>query len=106
MLTAFTKVEHDKLPQASQALTKLRHKETSPQLIEAELEEIKEAFQHENALVHGIAFFDLFRKTNLRRTLLSWGLLTGLGGSGSLMFLIYGTYASSPFLRKTVPFLT
>lgn len=61
-------------------------------LIDAELSEIERSFEAEKALVNGIAVVDLFRKTNLRRTLLSWGLMTALGGSGSLMFLAYGTY--------------
>ena len=57
-----------------------------------ELQAIRQAFDNEKALVDGVPVLDLFRKTNLRRTLLSWGLMTCLGGSGSLMFLVYGTY--------------
>ncbi|KAK4937700.1 hypothetical protein LTR10_021710 [Elasticomyces elasticus] len=85
-------IEHDQPGKAREALAKLRHKRTNPVLIDMELEAIRQAFDHEKALVDGVPVLDLFRKTNLRRTLLSWGLMTSLGGSGSLMFLVYGTY--------------
>jgi len=85
-------VEHNKPEKAERALKKLRHKNTSPQLLAAELQEIKEALASERSLTEGVALFDCFRKTNLRRTLLSLGLMTCLGGSGAVLFLIFGTY--------------
>lgn len=85
-------MEHHQPSKASKALIKLRHKHTSPTAIDAEIAIIERGLEAEKALVHGVAVLDLFRRTNLRRTLLSWGLMTCLGGSGSLMFLVYGTY--------------
>ncbi|KIX08529.1 uncharacterized protein Z518_03185 [Rhinocladiella mackenziei CBS 650.93] len=85
-------IEHHRPGHAKKALARLRNKDTSPQLLAAELQEIKEAFEAEKALTKNIAFFDCFRKTNLRRTLLSLALLTCLGGSGALLFLTFGTY--------------
>jgi len=85
-------IEHNKLEQAHRALIKLRHKDTSQQLIEAEFTEIKQSYETEKAMAEGAAVLDLFRTTNLRRTLISFGLLSALGGAGSLFFLIFGTY--------------
>lgn len=85
-------VEHNKRPQARDALVRLRSKDTSPHIIDSELEEICEALEREKELAKGAAYLDLFRGTNLRRTLLSFALLIGLTGTGSLFFLVYGTY--------------
>ncbi|KAI1611804.1 general substrate transporter [Exophiala viscosa] len=85
-------IEHNQPGKARAALTRLRNKQTNPVVIDLELEAIQQAFENEKALVNGVAMLDLFRKTNLRRTLLSWSIMTCLGGSGALMFLVYGTY--------------
>ena len=85
-------VEHNKPEQARKALTRLRHKDTSPQLLEAELQEIVTSFEVETSMTGNIALLDLFRKTNLRRTVLSVLLMTCLTGSGAVFVLVYGTY--------------
>lgn len=85
-------IEHSKPEQAKKSLTRLRHKDTTPQAIEAELQEIKDAFFRENTIARGVPVVDLFRKTNLRRTLLSVALMTCLTGSGAVFVLVYGTY--------------
>jgi MFS transporter, SP family, sugar:H+ symporter len=85
-------LEYRSIPQARNALIKLRNPETSVHLIDAELEEIKNALDTERELAQGVRILDMFRGTNLRRTLLSIALLLGLCGGGSLFFLIYGTY--------------
>ena len=85
-------IEHNKPEQAKKALSKLRHKDTTPQILEAELQEIKAAFEMEQTMTQGVAILDCFRKTNLRRTLLSLALMTCLTGSGSIFILVYGAY--------------
>lgn len=85
-------VEHNKPEAAKKALARLRHQDTSPAVLEAELRDIQEAFEAEKALTQGVALFDCFRKTNLRRTLLSVALMTCLTGSGAVFILVYGTY--------------
>lgn len=85
-------VEHAKPEKARRALVRLRHPKTSAQMIEAELQEIITAFEAETALTKGSAIMDCFRGTNLRRTLLSLGLMTCLTGSGGVFILSYGTY--------------
>lgn len=85
-------IEHNKPEQARKALRRLRHQDTSPQLLEAELQEITVAFEKESAMTKGVAVFDLFSKTNLRRTLLSVAIMTTLTGSGAVFILVYGTY--------------
>ncbi|KAK5219370.1 hypothetical protein LTR99_010399 [Exophiala xenobiotica] len=85
-------VEHNKTDKARKSLARLRNKGTSPELVEAELSEIITAYETEKAMVQGVALVSLFKKTNLRRTLISFALLVSLGGAGSLFFLIFGTY--------------
>jgi MFS transporter, SP family, sugar:H+ symporter len=77
---------------ARKALVRLRNSQTDTHVIDAELEEIKQALDNEKQLIQGVRVFDMFKGTNLRRTLLSIALLLALCGSGSLFFLIYGTY--------------
>ncbi|KAK5193439.1 hypothetical protein LTR99_006991 [Exophiala xenobiotica] len=85
-------VEHNKPEQAKRALSRLRNKDTPPAILEAELQEIKSAFEMEQSMTQGVAILDCFRKTNLRRTLLSVALMTCLTGSGAVFILVYGTY--------------
>jgi MFS transporter, SP family, sugar:H+ symporter len=77
---------------ARNALVKLRNNETSSHVIDAELEEIKVALDTEREMAQGVRFFDMFKGTNLRRSLLSIAMICGLGACGSLFFLAYGTY--------------
>lgn len=85
-------VEHNKMDRARKDLTRLRNKNTPPQVLEAELQQIIVAFEAEKSLTNSTALFDCFRKTNLRRTLLSVALMTCLTGSGAVFVLVYGTY--------------
>jgi sugar porter (SP) family MFS transporter len=85
-------VEHNKPEQAKRALSRLRNNDTPPAILEAELQEIKSAFEMEQSMTQGVAILDCFRKTNLRRTLLSVALMTCLTGSGAVFILVYGTY--------------
>jgi hypothetical protein len=85
-------VEYKTQAEARVSLVKLRNNSTSNEMIDAELEEIKQALQTEKELSQGMRVVDMFRGTNLRRTLLSIGCLLGLAAGGSLFFLIYGTY--------------
>lgn len=77
-------LEHNEPDKARRMLVRLRNTDTSPHIIEAELEEMKEALEREREASNGIPVLDLFRGTNLRRTLIAWGLLCSLTGSGSL----------------------
>ncbi|ETN40969.1 uncharacterized protein HMPREF1541_05249 [Cyphellophora europaea CBS 101466] len=85
-------IEHNRTSDARKALTKLRHKDTSAQFLEAELQEMIVAFETEKSLTGNVALFDCFRRTNLRRTLLSVAIMTCLTGSGAVFVLVYGTY--------------
>jgi MFS transporter, SP family, sugar:H+ symporter len=85
-------VEHNKPEQAKKALARLRNKDTSENMLEAELQEIMVTFEAEKSLTGNVALFDCFRGTNLRRTLLSVALMTCLTGSGAVFVLVYGTY--------------
>lgn len=90
-------LEHDQPDKARSSLTRLRHKDTSAAIIDAELEGMRQAIGHEKQLASNNTLVDLFRGTDLRRTLLSFGLLTGLPATGSFFFLNYSTVKSSDF---------
>lgn len=85
-------VEQNKMDRARKDLARLRNKNTPPQMLEAELQQIIVAFEAEKSLTGNVPLFDCFRRTNLRRTLLSVALMTCLTGSGAVFVLVYGTY--------------
>ena len=80
-------LEHGQTEKARRMLVRLRNKDTSSHLLDAELEEMRQALEREKENSKGLAIVDLFRGTNLRRTLLSFGLLISLTGTGSLFFV-------------------
>lgn len=84
-------LEHNQPAKARYSLTRLRHRDTDAVMIDAELEDMRQALEHERESAQSSAILDLFRGTNLRRTLLSFGTLTCLPGTGSFFFLNYGT---------------
>jgi MFS transporter, SP family, sugar:H+ symporter len=74
------------------ALRTHRGSHYSDMMIAAEFREMKEAWAIEQELARSSSVFDMFRGTDLRRTVLSVLTLTAQGASGSLFLIIYGTY--------------
>lgn len=85
-------LEYRSWDDAKKALVRLRNSDTSPHLIDAELEEIKETLYEERQMSQGVKLFDMFRGINRRRTAISISVMIALAGSGALFPLIYGTY--------------
>jgi hypothetical protein len=57
-----------------------------------EMNEIRETTRIEQELGHDVSFFDLFRGTDLRRTILSVLASCTQAGSGINLIVGYGTY--------------
>lgn len=85
-------VAHGQPEQARRSIVRLRSKRTPAAIIEAELSEIQEGLAHESQILGNVSVLDLFRKPNRRQTLLSVATMTSLGGAGSLLFQMFGTY--------------
>ncbi|EJU01857.1 general substrate transporter [Dacryopinax primogenitus] len=76
---------------AHKALTRLRGNALTSEQINIELESIKEAIRIEKETETGASFFDIFRGTDLRRTILCCAATT-LHASSGINFLVgYGT---------------
>ncbi len=55
-------------------MRRLRGPHTADADITAELEEIRVAHEHEKELTKGVSFFQIFRGSDLRRTLIAIGI--------------------------------
>jgi MFS transporter, SP family, sugar:H+ symporter len=85
-------ISHGKPEASLDALRRLRGSWYHETLLAEEFQEIKESWAIEEELSKNAAFFDLFRGTDLRRTLLSIAAVCFQASSGSMFLLIYGTY--------------
>lgn len=79
--------KHDK---ARNALIRLRGTGPQAQYVEEELEAMVTGVEHERQLAAGASYVDLFRGTNLRRTLLAIGCIMLPGATG------VGLFSSNP----------
>jgi SP family sugar:H+ symporter-like MFS transporter len=85
-------LSHDESESALNALRRLRGSHYDQTLVAAEFQEIKEAWVIEKELARSASIFDMFRGTDLRRTVLSVLAVCMQGASGSMFVIIYGTY--------------
>ncbi|PKS13154.1 hypothetical protein jhhlp_000496 [Lomentospora prolificans] len=93
--------------EAREALTKLRGNSfrESPELLEEEFQEMKRGIEEEQLLLASdSSFMDMFRGTDLRRTLLCFAVILSHSSSGLWLIIAYGTFffqmagVSKPFL--------
>ena len=77
---------------AARSLRKLYGSKKSQADIDQEIAYIKQGIHAELELQKGILFFDCFRRTDLRRTLLTIAITSFQAASGILYVSIYGTY--------------
>ncbi|KAH8880557.1 MFS transporter [Thozetella sp. PMI_491] len=78
--------------EAEKALFALRKGNISKQVVQEEFVEMSKGIEEENALASGAAFTDIFKGTNLRRTIICIGSMTSRASAGLWVFLSYGTY--------------
>jgi MFS family permease len=78
--------------EAERALERLRGNSLTPEFLKEEYEEMLRGIEEEKSLAKGVEFMDIFRGTDLRRTLLCIGTTVSHSASGVWLFIAYGTY--------------
>jgi Sugar (and other) transporter len=84
-----TKGRHE---EALKALKRLRGSDCTEEDLLIEMNEIRETTRIEQELGHNVSFFDLFRGTDLRRTILAILCSSTQAGSGINLVVGYSTY--------------
>jgi len=80
--------------EAEKALARLRGNSLRPDMLEEEFVEMVRGIEEEKALAGSAAFTDLFKGTNLRRTIICIGAVTSRASAGFWVFLSYGVCVS------------
>ncbi|KAI1407526.1 general substrate transporter [Hypoxylon sp. FL1857] len=83
---------HERREEAGRSLTFLRGDSLEPQFLQEELVEIIRGVEEEKAIASASSFVDIFKGTNLRRTMLCVAVAVSRASSGVWVFLSYGTY--------------
>ncbi|KAI1391846.1 general substrate transporter [Hypoxylon trugodes] len=83
---------HDRRKEAEQSLAFLRGNSLEPEYLQEELVEIIRGVEEEKLNASSSSFLDIFRGTNLRRTMLCLAIVVSRAASGVWVFLSYGTY--------------
>jgi len=78
--------------QARKALTWYRGKSLPRETLEEELVEIERGIEEEKELTKGVSVLDLFRGTNLRRTIICWGSVASHAATGVFVLISFNTY--------------
>ncbi|KAK4141463.1 general substrate transporter [Dichotomopilus funicola] len=85
-------VNRGKLDQGRRALEFLRSDSLGRQQLELEWIEMVKGIEEEKKLATSVGPLDMFRGSNLRRTLLCFGVIASQTGSGSWFLISYTTY--------------
>ena len=85
-------MEHGQSEKAGKSMRWLRGKAYSDVMIAEELEEMKAAIEKDKELAKSASILDMFRGTDLRRTILSVLTVSCQGASGSIFLISYGVY--------------
>ncbi|KAI0010488.1 general substrate transporter [Xylariaceae sp. FL0662B] len=83
---------HDRQDEAEKSLAFLRGDSLAPEFFQEELVEIIRGVEEENSNASATSIVDIFKGTNLRRTLLCVAVVASRASSGVWVFLSYGTY--------------
>lgn len=78
--------------QAREALERLRGNAVTPECIELEWIEMVRGVQEEQRTANTVAFLDMFKGPDLRRTLLCYGIIAAQTASGVWFLIAYATY--------------
>ncbi|KAL6241888.1 hypothetical protein RBB50_011133 [Rhinocladiella similis] len=83
---------HNKTVEARKALQQLRGTSLSPELLDEEFIEMQRGIEQEKELASTTSVLDIFRGTDLRRTILSAGAIASHAASGVWFTISYGTF--------------
>lgn len=87
---------HERRDEAERSLVFLRGNSLEPQFLQEELVEIFRGVEEEKAIASASSFVDIFKGTNLRRTMLCVAVAVSRASSGIWVFLSYGVSPYSP----------
>ncbi|KIX10426.1 uncharacterized protein Z518_01508 [Rhinocladiella mackenziei CBS 650.93] len=82
----------NKPEQARQSLVRLRGQSLKPEYLEEEFIEMKRGIDEEKELASSGAFVDMFKGTDLRRSLLCFAVILSHSSSGVWLVIAYGTF--------------
>ncbi|KAI0839424.1 general substrate transporter [Hypoxylon sp. FL0890] len=83
---------HERREEAERSLAFLRGDSLEPEFLQEELVEIIRGVEEEKAIASASSLVDIFKGTNLRRTMLCVAVAVSRASSGIWVFLSYGTY--------------
>ncbi|KAL5376161.1 hypothetical protein DPSP01_010627 [Paraphaeosphaeria sporulosa] len=78
--------------EAKKSLESLRGTSVAPEIVELEWAEMVKGIEEEKRLATTVGALDMFKGTDLRRTLLCFGMIACQTGSGVWFVISYGTY--------------
>ncbi|KAK7724477.1 hypothetical protein SLS57_004232 [Botryosphaeria dothidea] len=85
-------LDKGKTEQARKALRTLRGDSVAPEFIELEWAEMVKGIEEEKRLATTVGVLDMFKNTDLRRTLLCYGMIACQTASGVWFLISYATY--------------
>ncbi|OTA98242.1 hypothetical protein M426DRAFT_70186 [Hypoxylon sp. CI-4A] len=85
-------VLHNRRQEAERSLAFLRGDSLAPEFLQEELVEIIRGVEEEKSDASASSFIDIFRGSNLRRTIICVAVAVSRASSGVWVFLSYGTY--------------
>ncbi|KAJ9647665.1 hypothetical protein H2204_000295 [Knufia peltigerae] len=83
---------HNKPEQAKRALERLRGNSLQPEFLEEEYLEMARGIEEEKELASSSSVFDIFKGTDLRRTIICFGTILSHAGAGLWLIIGYGTF--------------
>ena len=101
-------VVHGRNAEARKALVTLRGGSLNEELLEEEYQEILRGIEEEKELATSVGIVDMFKGTDLRRTMLAWSLIVSHAAAGVFFLISYSTVfyqiagSSNPFQLSIV----
>lgn len=81
---------HNKPEQARRSLERLRGNSLQPEFLEEEYLEMARGIEEEKELSSSSSVFDIFKGTDLRRTIICFGTILSHAGAGLWLIIGYG----------------
>ncbi|KAM7203025.1 General substrate transporter [Rhypophila sp. PSN 637] len=82
----------NRVEKAEESLRRLRGKTLKEEFLVEEFVEMQKGIEEEKTVAEGAAFWDMFRGSNLRRTIITLGVVVSHSSSGLWLFIAYSTY--------------
>ncbi|EHY55066.1 hypothetical protein HRR83_005679 [Exophiala dermatitidis] len=83
---------HNRPEQAKRALERIRGNSLAPEFLHEEFIEMQRGIEEEKELASSASVFDIFKGTDLRRTIICFGTILSHAGAGLWLIIGYGTF--------------